>query len=194
MEHLTSSGNGDPEQVALSKLLPSVRWMFIGTVALCTSWSALAAPIRYSCDSAPGFYSEIEQFQPGPQYRIRGSIKPQEARRHSRFVPTATIWLQSDDKKKSAAVQLMNRVGKQFNVTIITKIDGAQLERQVMQVGIEEIVPFDLHFSPSGRSFIRAGTQSFDVAANFGTNARVSITCSTGGFEFPELDWNAGVE
>lgn len=191
MEHSASSSN---EQAGPVKPLPCLRWIFAWALAGCMSWSASAAPIRYDCDSSPGFFSEIEQFQPGPGYRVRGSIKAQEARKHRRYVPTATIWLQSADKTKSAAVQLMNRSGKKFDLTVITRMDGATIEKRVMQVDVEEVVPFDLHFSPSGRNIIIAGGQSFDVAGNFGTNARVSITCSTGGFEFPELDWNAEIE
>lgn len=163
----------------------------VAAVTLLTS-PAFAAPIRYNCDSGAGYFSEIEQFQAGPDYRVQGSFEANLIRLHPKYLPTATIAFESKDKSTHIGVQLMKRHNKKlYDATIVAKIGGERKVWSVTAVDLNTAVLFSLKVSKSGTATATLAGRTIEVPVSIGPDGRLSITCSTGGFEFHGLDWTA---
>jgi hypothetical protein len=150
---------------------------------------AMAAPVEYDCDSAAGAFSEISLDQAGPDYRVRGTIRPVLLRSHPRYVATATVFIRSADRRRAAAVQIMRGRASRYTVSALRVTDGHTGTASLPLIQTGDAVSFELVSNAAG-SFALVGGQRIDLGPAIGEAAHLSVTCSTGQFHFSGLDWS----
>jgi hypothetical protein len=155
--------------------------------------TAQAAPVNYDCDTNEGSYSELSQVQAGPDYHVRGTIRPLQVRAHERYLPSAQIRLENAAETEAIAVQLVGRQGTdQFDI-LVTLGAGPSATLARTSIGtlrLNQSVPFDLAVSSAGEASVRIGVERRTFRVALGAGAKLSVICSTGEFEFSGLDWN----
>ena len=153
--------------------------------------SAAAAPLDYDCDTAAGSYSMIDLVQPGPGYRIRGTVTGVQFRKDDRWLPTATIALVSADKSNFVSVQLMRQArDSKMELAANGLLRGERRSAEGGRVGLGEAVPFEIT-SGGGRTVVQFGDKRTIFDFDLGADSRVQVSCSTGQFRFEGLDWEA---
>ena len=175
------------------------QWMRIWTwgvllagFGLIGAAGAQAAPINYDCDTTEGSFSKIEQVQAGPAYHVRGSITPLQWRTHERWLASGQIRLENADGSRSIAVQVIRAPGaERADFGIQSRQGGEPNTIGLGQVGLNEHLSFDLSVLPSGDAIVTMGAERRVLHIDLGRNARMSVVCSTGEFEFGDLDWGA---
>ena len=153
---------------------------------------AQAAPIHYDCDTNEGSFSVIEQVEAGPVYHVRGSITPLQWRTHERWLASAQIRLENADGSRSIAVQVIRAPSaERADFGVQSRNGGEPSTIGLGQVGLNEHLPFDLSVLPSGDAVVIMGAERRVFHLDLGRNAKMSVLCSTGEFEFGDLDWGA---
>ena len=152
--------------------------------------SAAAEPIYYDCDTPGGKYSEIKVGQADSAHRVRGTITPLALRPANGWLPTATVFVRSQDKEDFASVQLMGSSGKTLAVTVDVGENGRVRTAEIGRIGVKDGVSFDLYLPASGQAFAEVSGTRIPLGINPGPGATVSVTCSSGHFRFDPLDWD----
>ena len=163
--------------------------MLIALAALVVSHPAAAEPVYYDCDTPGGKYSEIMLTQAEAAHRVRGTITPMELRAAADWFPTATVYVQSKDKRDLVSVQLMNRSGKTLAVSVSLVQSGKVRKAELGAIKINQAVAFDIYLPASGEGFVQLAGKKIPVGITLGAGAKVSVTCSSGHFRFDPLDW-----
>ena len=163
--------------------------LLIGLTAFAACQSAAANPIYYDCDTPGAKYSEIKFNQSQPDHRVRGTITPMELRPHD-WRPAATVYLESQDKRHTAAVQLVNSEGTILDVAVSVGWNGQITKTVIGQMRNTHSIAFDLYMPSSGQGFAEVGGKRVPLKFSIGPNAKVSVTCSSGHFRFDPLDWD----
>ena len=169
----------------------SCTW-FLAGLGLLGAAGAQAAPIHYDCDTNEGSFSVIDQVETGPAYHVRGSITPLQWRTHERWLASAQIRLENADGSRAIAVQVVRAPGaERADFGVETRGGGQPGTIGLGQVGLNEHLSFDLSVLPSGDAVVTIGTERRVFHLDLGRNAKLSVLCSTGEFEFGDLDWGA---
>jgi hypothetical protein len=150
-----------------------------------------ASPLVYDCDTEEGSYSQLSQVQAGPAYHVRGTITPLQVRSHDRFLPMAQIRIDNSDRSGGIAVQLASMHRDDHFDIVVAKGAGRNSELQRTPAGtsrMNETVPFELSVSPDGNAIAIVGQQRVSLHVNIGRGGSVLAICSTGEFEFGELE------
>lgn len=156
---------------------------------LAAQGAAAAAPVTYDCDTGQGNFSELSQVQPGPAYRLRGTITPLRWDSHERWAPSAQARLQNGDGSRWIAVRIMRAPGvERATAAIEVNSGGSPQTTSLGWVGLNEALPFDISLSAAGAAVVLAGTERRTFRLDLGANAKVSVVCSTGEFLFGALD------
>ena len=150
---------------------------------------AAAEPIYYDCDTPGGKYSEIKFSQADAAHRVRGTITPLELRAAADWLPTATVYVQSNDKHDLVSVQLMKASGRTLAVSVSIAEKGRVRKAELGAIKINQAVPFDIYLPASGEGFVQLAGKKIPVGITLGAGAKVSVTCSSGHFRFDPLDW-----
>ena len=166
------------------------RKLLLGMFVAATGSAAHAEPIEFDCDTPGGNYSEITFRQGGTAHRVRAEITPIKLRPSGRWLPAATITVQSQDEQRSAGIQLVNSSGKNLGVVVMADEGGQTKKVEAGQIRAKEGLPFDLYLPSTGSSFVEVLGKRVTLGINVGPNAKVSITCSSGQFRFKDLDWD----
>jgi hypothetical protein len=155
---------------------------------------AAAPPLSYDCDTNEGSFSQLAQDQPGPAYRVRGTITPLQSRTHERFLPSAQVRLESRDRTHGIAVQLVSlRRDDHFDI-VVALGGGTSANRERTPAGtarMNEAVPFDMTVSARGDAVVTVGSERLTFLVDLGPGARLYVICSTGEFDFQNLEWGA---
>jgi hypothetical protein len=162
----------------------------IGLMVFVLGQAAGAKPIYYDCDTPSGSYSEIRFNQNQTAYRVRGTITAMELRPNASWRPTATVYVKSQDKRYSADVQLMNNEARTLDLTIGIGENGQYRKTSIGRLRNKGSISFDLYIPTIGQAFAEVSGKKVPLGVNLGTNAQVSITCSSGHFRFDPLDWD----
>ena len=170
--------------------MPLKAKLLIGLAAFVASQAAAAEPIYYDCDTPGGNYSEIKFNQSQSAHRVRGTITPMELRPSAGWLPTATVYVQSQDKRYFASLQLMKN-GKTLDVAVSVGENGQVRKSSLGQIKNKDSISFDLYIPLSGdQAFAEVSGKRVPLGFSLGKNAKVSITCSSGHFRFDPLDWD----
>lgn len=168
-----------------------LRCALILSLGLSGATAAAAAPVTYDCDTNEGSYSSIEQVQAGPTYHVRGTITPRQWREHERFLPSAQVRLESRDGSRAIAVQMIRDHGAAQARFGVQSTQGTAVET-LGEAAIDQAVPFDISVLASGDAVVALGAERRVFHLDLGRGAKVKVICSTGEFEFSDLDWTVG--
>ena len=77
--------------------------LFASALAACTPAATPAAspPLSYDCDTPAGRLSELEQVQPGPAYRISGTIRADDLLPNDRWESAGNVFVESADEHEN---------------------------------------------------------------------------------------------
>jgi len=158
--------------------------------ALMLAVPAAAAPADYECDAAAAHIFEIANLdQAGPDYRVRGTIRPVLPRSHPEYAATATVYIRSADRRRLAIIQVLRGLADRYTVTARRVTAGHSFAAPLAPISTGETVSFELASNAAGTYAVVAGRR-IDLGPAIGAAAHVSVTCSTGQFHFGALDWS----
>jgi hypothetical protein len=147
-------------------------------------------PEAFACDAAGGDFEEIKNVSVGPEHRISGRLTPRRYRRHGRARPTATVKFYSPEMRRAAGFQVTRRPGQDRLAILV--IETRATGNTTMQAGwlrLGEELRFELNIGPGGRGHVEINGRRSALATDLGTRAEVSVSCSTGKFDYRALDW-----
>jgi hypothetical protein len=161
-----------------------------GAALMLVPAAATAAPADYDCDAAAADVVEIASLdQAGPDYRVRGSIRPVLPRSHPDYVATATVYIRSADRRRLAIVQILRGAANRYTVTARRVTQGHSFAATPALISTGETLSFELASSAAGTYALLAGHR-IALGPPIGAAAHLSVTCSTGRFQFGDLDWS----
>ncbi|HEY5720974.1 MAG TPA: hypothetical protein VIT45_01500 [Allosphingosinicella sp.] len=170
--------------------LPAFLLALLALLALTACAPAAApgpAPLSYDCQTPTGRLSELDQVQPGPSYRISGTIRADELRADSRWESAGNIFVESADEQDRVMLQLVSPDrGERLRIVLRTHHGEKQEARPLGAIAVGEEVPFVLAVD-GGRAKAEIGALEAEAAVDPGTSARVGVGCAGGSFRFGEL-------
>ena len=150
---------------------------------------ATAAPVDYDCDTAEGSFSQLSQRQAGPAYHVRGTITPLQWREHERWMASAQVRLETRDRSRLLAVQVIRGQGAARAEFAVTVNSGSGPHSTTLgDIALNETVPFDISLLATGDAVVQLGTERRVFHLDLGRDLQVNVICSTGEFLFGELD------
>lgn len=169
------------------------RNISLGTVAVAiASWSGAAggASARYDCSSPSGHFSAIDFSQPGPRYRITGSVTVNSYRSTGKWFPVANARLISADKKSLGGIRLQVQYYRgPVELVVQTRSEGKDRSTVIGTIKKAEATAFSLEVA-NGKMIIHVGGKEFE-GPEIGPGGTVHLSCSSGDFLFEHLDWDA---
>jgi hypothetical protein len=161
-----------------------------GVLSVCST-AAGATPIRYDCDTAAGAFSLIDFTQPGPDYRVTGRFSAVKFRNDPQWGPVATVQLVSADQKHAVGIRLRGKNARTPVDLLLQTLDGSGERLAALgTLPVGDWAPFGIEVA-GGKITVRAAGRSLIVDAPIGAGATVKISCSSGEFQFDQLDWDA---
>ena len=145
------------------------------------------APLSYDCETPAGRLSELDQVQPGPAYRISGTIRADELRSDARWESAGNIFVESADQQDRVMLQLISPDrGQRLQIVLRTHHGEKQEARPLGAIAVGEEAPF-LVTVEGGKARAEIGTIKAEAAVGPGEGARVGVGCAGGAFRFAEL-------
>jgi hypothetical protein len=161
----------------------------LAALLLLAPGAAMAAPVKWECDTAAGAYSELSQVQPGPAYRVRGTMKWAQSRVDRHYAPSAQVRIDNAGATRWVGVQMLAAPrAARISLGVRLHNGGETQDVALGTAGLNEVVPFEISVSPAGEIALSIGTERRTAQVDIGPGATVSAVCSTGEFEFATID------
>lgn len=160
-----------------------------GAILALAPTTAFAAPLNWDCDTAAGSFSQLSQVQPGPAYRVRGTIRWVQSRVDRHYAPSGHIMIGNLEGGRWVGIQMVATPGSpRIRFGVRSQSGGEPQEEMLGDAALNEAVPFELSVSASGEATASIGGQRRTLQIEVGANTTVQATCSTGEFQFFDLE------
>jgi hypothetical protein len=158
----------------------------LGTV-LALPMAASGTPLDYDCDVPAGHFSSIKT-QVSLPIEVSGRVTPLVLRPGD-YLPVGNVSIRSGDNQGVGLKVIA------FNTSmtslIVAFVDSKTPDHlmAMAKVDMSDSVSFRLTVSESGQGTLKVGQSEHAFEVDLAAPTELSISCSTGQFEFNELEW-----
>lgn len=150
-----------------------------------------AAPMTYECDTPANKFSSIDVPIDSKNFTIRGAITP-DGFSKGQFLPVANIHLSALDGTGGVWLRLVapSAGSKQADVIVETKLKAKPMKKTIGKISLGESLIFSISVLPDSTIDMDVGGQQVKLKSDLAGPSKLSISCSTGEFNFANLEWS----